>query len=72
MQKYLKLTKLLTQEFDQVEFTQIPRSQNKGVDELAKQLSLEVGPTSKNLKIEVQRCPNIEEIHTFTIQSESS
>ena len=25
IQKYLKLTKLLTQEFDQVEFTQIPR-----------------------------------------------
>ena len=26
MQKYLKLTKLLTQEFDQVEFTQIPEA----------------------------------------------
>ena len=26
MQKYLKLTKLWTQEFDQVKFTQIPRS----------------------------------------------
>ena len=25
MQKYLKLMKLLTQEFNQVEFTQIPR-----------------------------------------------
>ena len=30
MQKYLKLMKLLIQEFDQVEFTQIPRSQNMG------------------------------------------
>ena len=36
MQKYLKLMKLLTQEFDQVEFTQVPRSQNMGVDKLAK------------------------------------
>ena len=67
MQKYLKLTKLLTQEFDQVEFTQIPRSQNMGVDELVKQLSSEARPTSIDLKIEVQRCPSIEEVHTFTI-----
>ena len=36
MQKYLKLTKLLTQKFDWIEFTQIPRSQNMGADELAK------------------------------------
>ena len=72
MQKYLKLMKLLTQEFDQVEFTQVPRSQNMGVDKLAKQSSLEAGLTSTDLKIEVQRCPNIEEVHTFTIQSGSS
>ena len=31
MQKYLKLTKHLTQEFDTVEFVQIPRSQNMGL-----------------------------------------
>ena len=72
MQKYLKLTKLLTQEFDQVEFTQIPRSQNIGADELAKQSSSEGRPMSKDLKIEVQRRPNIEEVHNFTIQNESS
>ena len=36
MQKYLKLTKLLAQKFDWIEFTQIPRSQNMGADELAK------------------------------------
>ena len=30
MQKYLRLTKHLTQEFDKVEFVQIPRSQNMG------------------------------------------
>ena len=53
MQKYLKLTKLLTQEFDQVEFTQIPRSQNMGVDELAKQSLSEGGSTSKDLEIEI-------------------
>ena len=36
MQKYLKLMQLLTLEFEQMEFTQIPRSQNMGADELAK------------------------------------
>ena len=36
MQKYLKLTELLAQEFDQVEFTQIPRSQNMRAEKLAK------------------------------------
>ena len=53
MQKYLKLTKLLTQEFDQVEFTQIPKSQNMGVDKLVKQASSEAELTNTNLKIEV-------------------
>ena len=66
------MTKLLTQEFDQVEFTQIPKSQNIGVDELAKQSSSEIGPTNTDQKIEVQKCLNIEEVFTFTIQSESS
>ena len=72
MQKYLKLTKLLTQEFDQVEFTQIPKSQNMGANELAKQSSSESGPISKDQKIEAQRYSSIEEVHTFAIQSESS
>lgn len=53
MQRYLKLTKLLMQEFDQVEFTQIPRSQNVGANKLAKQTLLEAGPTSKDLEMEV-------------------
>ena len=67
MQKYLRLMKLLTQDFDQVGFTQIPRSQNMEADELAKLSSSEARPISKDLKIEVQRCPSIEEVHTFTI-----
>ena len=70
MQKYLRLTRLLTQEFDQVEFTQILRSQNMGADELAKNSSSEAEPTSTDLKIEVQRC--LEEVHTFILQSGSS
>ena len=49
MKKYLKLTKILTQKFDQVEFTQILRSQNIGADKLAKQSSSEVGPMSTDL-----------------------
>ena len=36
MQKYLRLTKHLTREFDTVEFVQIPRSQNMGADEVSK------------------------------------
>ena len=32
MQKYLRLTKHLTQEFDRVAFVQIPRSQNMTTD----------------------------------------
>ena len=36
MQKYLKLTKHLTHEFDKVEFVQILRSQNMIADKIAK------------------------------------
>ena len=36
MQKYPRLTKHLTQEFDRVEFVQIPKSQNMLADEIAK------------------------------------
>ena len=43
MQKYLRLTKHLTQEFDIVEFVQIPRSQNMGADEVLKLASSEEG-----------------------------
>ena len=57
MQKYLRLTKYLVQEFDRVEFTQVPRSQNMEVDKLAKQASSQKGPTSTNLKMEVQSSP---------------
>ena len=53
MQKYLRLTKHLTQEFNRVEFTQVPRSQNMGAGELAKQASPEAKATSIDLKIEV-------------------
>ena len=72
MQKYLRLTEHLTQEFDQVEFTQVPKSQNMEADELEKQALLEVGPTNINLKMEVQKHPKIEEVLTFAIQNESS
>ena len=41
MQKYLILTKHLTQEFDTVELVQIPRSQNIGADEVSKLASSE-------------------------------
>ena len=69
MQKFLKLTNQLVQEFDQVDFTQVPRSQNSEVDEVARQASSKEGMSSPDLKVEVQRHPSIEELHTFVIQS---
>ena len=72
MQKYLRLTRHLIREFDQVEFIQVPKSQNMGVDDIVKQASSEAGLTSIDLKMEVQKYPRIKEIHTFAIQSESS
>ena len=72
MQKYLRLTKHLNQEFDKVEFVQIPRNQNMVTDEVAKLALSEEGAASMGLMMEVQKCPNIEEISTFTIQSTDS
>ena len=53
MQKYLRLANHLAQEFDRVEFVQIPRSQNMIVDEIAKQASSEERPTSMGLEMDV-------------------
>ncbi|XP_030943556.1 uncharacterized protein LOC115968327 [Quercus lobata] len=72
MQKYVKLKKHLTQEFDVVEFMQIPRSQNMGADEVSKLASSEEGKIVTDLAIEVQKHPSIEEIATFTIQGTDS
>ena len=72
MQKYLRLTRHLAQEFDRVEFIQVPKSQNMRADKVAKQASLGARPMSTDLKMEVQKHPNIEEILTFAIQSENS
>ena len=72
MQKYLKLTKHLTHEFDKVEFVQILRSQNMIADKIAKQASSEERPMSISLKMEVQKHLSIDEVFTFTIQSTSS
>ena len=72
MQKYLKLTKHLAQEFDKLEFMQIPRGQNMVADEIAKMVSSKEGSMSMELRMEVHKCPNIEEISTFMIQSINS
>ena len=52
MQKYLRLTKHLTQEFDK-EFLQIPRNQNMVADEVSKLASSEEGRMSMGLAMEV-------------------
>jgi len=69
MQKYLRLTKHLTQEFDRVEFMQIPRSQNMAADEVAKLASSEEGSINLGLEMKVQKRPSIVEISTFAIQN---
>ncbi|XP_050280958.1 uncharacterized protein LOC126721916 [Quercus robur] len=43
MQKYLRLTNHLSQEFDRVDFTQVPKNQNSEVDEVARQALSEEG-----------------------------
>ena len=72
MQKYFKLTKHLAQEFDKLEFVQIPRSQNMAADEIAKMALSKEGSTSMELNMEVQKRPNIEEVPTFAIQNINS
>ena len=67
MQKYLKLIKHLAQEFDKLEFVQVPRGQNMAANEIAKMASLEEGLTSMEVDMEVQKRPNIEEVLTCTI-----
>ncbi|XP_050249037.1 uncharacterized protein LOC126696316 [Quercus robur] len=69
MQKYLKLTRQLTQEFDTVDFVQIPRNQNIEADEVSKLASSEAGMTSTDVAIEIQKYPSIEEVAVLTTQS---
>ena len=64
MQKYLRLTKHLTQEFD--------RSQNMIADEIAKVTSSEEGSTRMGSETEIQKHLSIKEISTFVIQSTGS
>ena len=72
MQKYLRLTRHLTREFDKVEFVQVTKNQNVLADEISKLASSEEGGLSKNLTMEVQEHPSIEEVPTLAIQSTSS
>ena len=72
MQKYVRLTRHLTQEFDRVEFVQILRSQNMTADEVSKLASSEEEGVNTNLEMEVQKHPSIEEMPTFAILKVSS
>ena len=72
MQKYLRLTRHLMWEFDEVEFVQVPRNQNVLADEILKVSSSEEGGLSKNLTMEIQKHPSTEEVPTLAIQSTSS
>ena len=72
MQKYLRLTRHLTREFDKVEFVQVTKNQNVLADEISKLASSEEGGLSKNLTMEVQKHPSIEEVPTLAIQRTNS
>ena len=72
MQKYLRLTNHLTKEFNEVKFIQVPRNLSALADEIAKLASSEEGELSKNLAMEVQKHPSIEEAPTLTIQNTNS
>ena len=69
MQKYPRLTRHLTREFDEVEFIQVPRNQNALADEILKLASSEEGGQRNNLVMEEQKHPSIEEAPMLTIQS---
>ena len=72
MQKYVRLMKHLTREFNKVEFAQILKSQNMMAEEVSKLASSEEGGISMDLEMEVQKYPNIEEVPTFAIHSTNS
>ena len=72
MQKYLRLTRHLTREFNKVEFIQVPKNQNVLADEILKLASSEEGGSSKNLTMEFQKHPSIKEVPTLAIQGTNS
>ena len=72
MQKYVRLTRHLAQEFDKVEFAQIPKSQNMTADEVSKLALLEEEGINTNLEMEVQKRLSIEEMPIFAVQRVSS
>ena len=69
MQKYLKLTNQIIGELEQVNFIQVPWSQNSKV---AIYTSSKDGTSLPNLKLEIQKFPSIEEFHTFSIHGDAS
>ena len=72
MQKYVRLTRHLTQEFNKVEFAQIPKSQNMTADEVSKLASSKEEGINTNLEMEVQKHPSIEEMPMFAVERVSS
>ena len=59
--------KHLAQEFDKLEFVQIPKRQNMAADEIVKMALLEEGSTSMELNMKLQKHLSIKEVPTFVI-----
>ncbi|XP_075663300.1 uncharacterized protein LOC142632865 [Castanea sativa] len=69
MQKYLKLVRHLARGFDKLNFVRIPRNQNAEADEVAKMASSIEEPTDKEILMEIQKYPSIEEVPIFPIHN---
>ena len=69
MQKYLKLTNQLVNNFDRVKFVQVLRDQNAEADEVARSMSADNQAKVIDWKLEEQNSPNIEEFQTFPVHT---
>ncbi|XP_075633480.1 uncharacterized protein LOC142605939 [Castanea sativa] len=68
MKKYLKLTTQLIDEFNDVKFEQIPSENNSSANEVARLASTEDASVMKELLMEVQTIPRIDELQTLSVQ----
>ena len=67
MNKYLKLTTQLIDEFDDVKFEQIPRENNAATDKVARLASTKDASVMTELLMEVQTSPSIDGLLTLSI-----
>ena len=72
MKRYLKLANQLVDDFNDVEFEQIPQENNSSTDKVAKLVSTKDAPKKPRLYMEIQTNPSIEGLQAFLIQQSST